>query len=58
MQTNIRATIDAESAIQSDGWNAYHSLSPDYNLETVKHSKQFVRRLRKKVTASNVLTEL
>ena len=32
-----------QSVTRSDGWKAYPSLYPDYNLETVNHSKQFVK---------------
>ena len=49
------ATVDAESAIQSDGWKAYQSLSPDYDLETVNHSKQLVKVRRGKKVHINSL---
>ena len=55
LQSNIRASVDTDTAIQSDGWKAYQSLYPDYNLETVNHSKEFVKTRRGKKVHINSL---
>lgn len=54
LQSNLKAWVDENARVQTDGWKAYSSLDPEKH-DSVNHSKKFVHYRRGRKISINAL---